>query len=170
VCTTTDQPQLEIAVRIMAVPLESARDAAQAVCTTLGVDLEDCSVKNAGRREVLTVVVDKDGGVDLDEVAKISSAISELLDSIEELEENPFVLEVTSPGIDRPLTHIRHWRRAVCRLVDVSFTGEQTNSLIRIQSVEGDQISGTDPKGNVVVFGVPEVDTAIVQIEFNREE
>ena len=154
----------------MGVPLESARDAAQAVCTSLGVDLEDCSVKNAGRREVLTVVVDKDGGVDLDEVAKISSAISELLDSIEELEENPFVLEVTSPGTDRPLTHVRHWRRAISRLVDVSFIGEQTNSLIRVQSVEGEQISGTDPQGNVVVFRIPDIDKGIVQIEFNREE
>ena len=157
-------------MRIMGVPLESARDAAQAVCTSLGVDLEDCSVKNAGRREVLTVVVDKDGGVDLDEVAKISSAISESLDSIEELEENPFVLEVTSPGTDRPLTHIRHWRRAISRLVDVSFIGEQTNTLIRVQSVEGEQISGTDPKGNVVVFRIPDVDKGTVQIEFNREE
>ena len=157
-------------MRIMGVPLESARDAAQAVCTSMGVDLEDCSVKNAGRREVLTVVVDKDGGVDLDEVAKISSAISESLDSIEELEENPFVLEVTSPGTDRPLTHIRHWRRAISRLVDVSFIGEQTNSLIRVQSVEGEQISGTDPKGNVVVFRIPDVDKGTVQIEFNREE
>ena len=157
-------------MRIMGVPLESARDAAQAVCTSLGVDLEDCSVKNAGRREVLTVVVDKDGGVDLDEVAKISSAISELLDSIEELEENPFVLEVTSPGTDRPLAHVRHWRRAISRLVDVSFIGEQTNSLIRVQSVEGEQISGTDPKGNVVVFRIPDIDKGIVQIEFNREE
>ena len=157
-------------MRIMGVPLESARDAAQAVCTSMGVDLEDCSVKNAGRREVLTVVVDKDGGVDLDEVAKISSAISESLDSIEELEENPYVLEVTSPGTDRPLTHIRHWRRAISRLVDVSFIGEQTNSLIRVQSVEGEQISGTDPKGNVVVFRIPDVDKGTVQIEFNREE
>ena len=157
-------------MRIMGVPLESARDAAQAVCTSMGVDLEDCSVKNAGRREVLTVVVDKDGGVDLDEVAKISSAISESLDSIEELEENPFVLEVTSPGTDRPLTHIRHWRRAISRLVDVSFIGEQTNTLIRVQSVEGEQISGTDPKGNVVVFRIPDVDKGTVQIEFNREE
>ena len=122
-------------MRIMGVPLESARDAAQAACNSAGVDLEDCSVRNAGRREVLTVVVDKDGGVDLDEVAKISSAISESLDSIEELEENPYVLEVTSPGTDRPLTHIRHWRRAISRLVDVSFIGEQTNSLIRVQSV-----------------------------------
>ena len=154
----------------MGVPLESARDAAQAVCTSMGVDLEDCSVKNAGRREVLTVVVDKDGGVDLDEVAKISSAISESLDSIEELEENPFVLEVTSPGTDRPLTHIRHWRRAISRLVDMSFIGEQTNSLIRVQSVEGEQISGTDPKGNVVVFRILDVDKGTVQIEFNREE
>ena len=119
---------------------------------------------------MLTVVVDKDGGVDLDEVAKISSAISESLDSIEELEENPFVLEVTSPGTDRPLTHIRHWRRAISRLVDVSFIGEQTNTLIRVQSVEGEQISGTDPKGNVVVFRIPDVDKGTVQIEFNREE
>lgn len=154
----------------MGVPLERARDAAQVVCTTLGVDLEDCSVKKAGRREVLTIVVDKDGGVDLDEVAQISSAISESLDSIEELEENPFVLEVTSPGTDRPLTHIRHWRRAIGRLVNVSFTGQQADSLVRVQSVEGDQISGTDPKGNVSVFGVPEVDKAVIQIEFNREE
>ena len=154
----------------MGVPLESARDAAQAACTSAGVDLEDCSVRNAGRREVLMVVVDKDGGVDLDEVAKISSAISETLDSIEELEENPYVLEVTSPGTDRPLTHIRHWRRAISRLVDVSFIGEQTNSLIRVQSVEGEQINGTDPKGNIVVFRIPDVDKGIVQIEFNREE
>ncbi len=154
----------------MGIPLERARDTAEAVCTTLGVDLENCSIKKAGRREVLTVVVDKDGGVDLDEIAQISTAISESLDSIEELEGHPFVLEVTSPGIDRPLTQARHWRRAVSRLVNVTFAGERADSLIRVRSVEGDQVNGTDAKGNVVSFEVPEVDKAVVQIEFNREE
>jgi ribosome maturation factor RimP len=162
-------------VRSMGVPLGRARDTAESVCTTMGVDLEDCSIKQAGRREVLTVIVDKDGGIDLDEIAQISFAISEALDSIEELEEHPFVLEVSSPGTDRPLTEVRHWRRAVSRLVNVSFAGDRDDLLIRVQEVNGDQVVGIDSKAtdgneNAVSFRVPEVDKAVIQIEFNREE
>jgi ribosome maturation factor RimP len=154
----------------MGVPLDRAREAAESVCAALGVDLEECSIKRAGRREVLTVVVDKDGGIDLDEIATISAAISESLDSIEELEEHPFVLEVTSPGTDRPLMHVRHWRRAITRLVDVSFMSERADSLVRVRAVEGDRVSGIDPKDIPISFEVSEVDKAVVQIEFNREE
>jgi ribosome maturation factor RimP len=141
----------------------------------MGVDLEDCSIKQAGRREVLTVIVDKDGGIDLDEIAQISFAISEELDSIEELEEHPFVLEVSSPGTDRPLTEVRHWRRAISRLVNVSFIGDRDDVLIRVHEVDGDQVIGTDAKEtdateNAVSFRVTEVDKAVIQIEFNREE
>lgn len=157
-------------MRTMGVPLGRARDTAESVCITMGVDLEDCSIKQAGRREVVTVIVDKDGGIDLDEIAQISFAISEELDAIEELEEHPFVLEVSSPGTDRPLTEIRHWRRAISRLVNVSFAGDRDDLLIRVQEVEGDQVIGTDAKENAVSFGVPEVDKAVIQIEFNREE
>jgi len=154
----------------MGVPLGRARGTAESVCTTMGVDLEDCSIKQAGRREVVTVIVDKDGGIDLDEIARISFAISEELDAIEELEEHPFVLEVSSPGTDRPLTEIRHWRRAISRLVNVSFVGDRDDLLIRVQDVEGDQVIGIDAKENPVSFSVPEVDKAVIQIEFNREE
>lgn len=154
----------------MGVPLGRARDTAESVCTTMGVDLEDCTIKQAGRREVLTVIVDKDGGIDLDEIARISFAISEELDSIQELEEHPFVLEVSSPGTDRPLTEVRHWRRAISRLVNVSFAADREDILIRVQEVDGDQVSGTDAKENAVSFKVPEVDRAVIQIEFNREE
>jgi ribosome maturation factor RimP len=146
----------------------------------MGVDLEDCSIKQAGRREVLTVIVDKDGGIDLDEIARISFAISEELDSIEELEEHPFVLEVSSPGTDRPLTEVRHWRRAISRLVNVSFVGDRDDVLIRVHEVDGDQVTGTvnkefgnketDSEESTVSFRVPEVDKAVIQIEFNREE
>ena len=154
----------------MGVPLGRARDTAESVCIAMGVDLEDCSIKQAGRREVVTVIVDKDGGIDLDEIARISFAISEELDAIEELEEHPFVLEVSSPGTDRPLTEIRHWRRAISRLVNVTFAGDRDDLLIRVQDVEGDQVIGTDAKENAVTFRVPEVDKAVIQIEFNREE
>jgi len=157
-------------VRIMGLPLERAREAAAVVCQTLGIDLEDCSIKSAGRREVFTVVVDKDGGVDLDQIAQISRSISEALDSLEELEDHPFVLEVTSPGTDRPLTDIRHWRRATSRLVNVSFVSELPETQVRVHSVEGDQVSGIDPDGNPIIFALPEVARAVVQIEFNREE
>jgi ribosome maturation factor RimP len=137
----------------------------------MGVDLEDCSIKQAGRREVLTVIVDKDGGIDLDEIARISFAISEELDSIEELEEHPFVLEVSSPGTDRPLTEVRHWRRAISRLVNVSFVGDRDDVLVRVQEVDGDQVTGTvGSEESTVSFRVSEVDKAVIQIEFNREE
>lgn len=162
-------------MRTMGLPLGRARETAESVCNSMGVDLEDCSIKQAGRREVLTVILDKDGGIDLDEIARISFAISEELDSIEELEEHPFVLEVSSPGTDRPLTEVRHWRRAISRLVNVSFTGDREDVLIRVQEVDGDQVIGADnkdaqSKDNSVTFKVSEVDKAVIQIEFNREE
>ena len=157
-------------MRTMGVPLERARGTAEAVCVTMGVDLEDCSIKQAGRREVLTVIVDKDGGIDLDEIARISFAISEALDALEELEEHPFVLEVSSPGTDRPLTEVRHWRRAKSRLVNVIFKGDHKEVCIRVQEVDGEQVIGTDTKDNSISFPVSDVAKAVIQIEFNREE
>src|SRR5690348_729656 len=84
-----------------------------------GHDLEDLTVSPAGRRKVVRVVVDKDGGITLDDVAEVSRVVSDLLDSPEgeELLAGAYTLEVTSPGVDRPLTEARHWRRSVGRLV-----------------------------------------------------
>ena len=138
-------------------PLGRVRGTAESVCNSMGVDLEDCSIKQAGRREVLTVIVDKDGGIDLDEIAQISFAISEELDSIEELEEHPFVLEVSSPGTDRPLTEVRHWRRAISRLVNVSFIGDRDDVLIRVHEVDGDHFEFTNGSR---VFGTGYQDVA----------
>nr|WP_281273880.1 ribosome maturation factor RimP [Actinomadura pelletieri] len=84
-----------------------------------GFDLEEVDVRPAGRRRLVRVVVDADGGVDLDDIATISETASELLDTTEVMGTAPYVLEVTSPGVDRPLTEPRHWRRAVGRLVVV---------------------------------------------------
>ncbi|MEX5721856.1 ribosome maturation factor RimP [Geodermatophilus maliterrae] len=86
-----------------------------------GYDLEELVVTPAGRRSVVRVVVDRDQGVSLDDVAEVSRAVSAVLDENDgELGRAPYVLEVTSPGVDRPLTEPRHWRRNTGRLVAVA--------------------------------------------------
>jgi ribosome maturation factor RimP len=86
-----------------------------------GYDLEDLVVTPAGRRSVVRVVVDRDQGVTLDDIAQVSRAVSEVLDANDDgMGRTPYVLEVTSPGVDRPLTEPRHWRRNLTRLVTVA--------------------------------------------------
>jgi ribosome maturation factor RimP len=131
-----------------------------------GFDLEDVTVARAGRRSVLRVVVDRDGGVDLDAVAEASRLVGGVLDADEELLRGPYTLEVTSPGVDRPLTRPRHWRRAVGRLVTVS--------LADGRDVVG-RVVAADEKGaelRIAAAGAlhvpyPEVTLAVVQVEFD---
>jgi ribosome maturation factor RimP len=85
-----------------------------------GYDLEELVVTPAGRRSVVRVVVDRDEGVTLDDIAEVSRAVSEVLDANDDGMGRPYVLEVTSPGVDRPLSEHRHWRRNVGRLVTVA--------------------------------------------------
>ncbi len=86
-----------------------------------GYDLEELVVTPAGRRSVVRVVVDRDRGVTLDDIAEVSRAVSEVLDQNDDgMGRTPYVLEVSSPGVDRPLTEQRHWRRNTGRLVTVA--------------------------------------------------
>ncbi|HEV2375205.1 MAG TPA: ribosome maturation factor RimP [Streptosporangiaceae bacterium] len=89
------------------------------VVDAAGMDLESVRVSVAGRRRLLRVVVDADGGVSLDDIAEISREISNCLDKNGAMGETPYTLEVSSPGVERPLTEPRHWRRAMGRLVSV---------------------------------------------------
>lgn len=133
------------------------------------VDLEDVEITPVGRRSVVRVTIDRDGGIDLDLVAEISSAISEQLDNAPELLAGAYVLEVSSPGVDRPLTQPRHWRRARTRLVTTSL---QDGSKLtgRVRSADHHAAVIVDAAGveHVVPFG--EVVNALVQVEFNRAE
>ena len=82
------------------------------VVAEAGFDLEDVLVTPAGKRRQVRVIVDGDGGVSLDDVAVVSQRVSAALDDSAAMGSGPYVLEVTSPGVDRPLTQPRHWRRA----------------------------------------------------------
>ena len=103
-------------------PLPEPADLARVlepVVRAAGMDLESVRVSPAGRRRLLKVVVDADGGVGLDAIAEVSREVSVCLDASGTMGEVPYTLEVSSPGVDRPLTEPRHWRRAQGRLVSV---------------------------------------------------
>jgi ribosome maturation factor RimP len=134
----------------------------------LGLDLEALELTPAGKRRVLRVAVDKDGGVTLDDVADATREVSRVLDDSDVMGELPYLLEVTSRGVDRPLVRPRHWRRNEGRLVKVSL-------------VEGGQLTGRigpgDEDGVVLTvdgeehrLAYADVAKALVQVEFNRKD
>jgi ribosome maturation factor RimP len=109
-----------------------------------GYDLEELVVTPAGRRSVVRVVVDRDSGVTLDDIAEVSRAVSAVLDDNDgDLGRAPYVLEVTSPGVDRPLTEPRHWRRNTGRLVTVPVgpSGATEELTGRVTEVDGDGVT-----------------------------
>jgi len=133
------------------------------------VDLEDLTLTSVGRREVVRVVVDRDGGVDLDLIAELSTQIAAQLDEDASLFPGAYVLEVTSPGVDRPLTAPRHWRRAVGRLVSVQRTAlPAVQGRVVDASEEDATIRVSD--GDDVRVAYADVANAQVQIEFHRHE
>lgn len=114
------------------------------VVETAGYDLEELVVTPAGRRSIVRVVVDRDAGVTLDDVAEVSRAVSTALDEHDgEFGSAPYVLEVTSPGVDRPLTEPRHWRRNTGRLVVVAVgsAGSAEQVTGRVLEVDGDGVT-----------------------------
>jgi ribosome maturation factor RimP len=109
------------------------------VVTAAGLDLENVRITAVGRRRLLKVVVDGDGGVTLDAITEVSRALSAELDANGAMGEAPYTLEVSSPGAERPLTEPRHWRRAAGRRVLVPLAGRSR--------------AGDTPKGPAAVEG-----------------
>jgi ribosome maturation factor RimP len=134
-----------------------------------GYDLEELAVSRAGRRHLVRVIVDGDGGMGLDAIAEVSRAISAALDAAEfsggELFAGEYQLEVSSPGVDRPLTQPRHWRRNVGRLVKVRVADRQLTG--RILAADGAGVAlDVDGTGHEAAYGV--LGPGRVQVEFNR--
>ena len=151
----TGRQQADALLDVLAEPLQSH-----------GLDLEGVEVSTAGRRRLVRVLVDKDGGVTLDEIADATAVVSDHLDSNDVLGDGPYTLEVTSPGVDRPLVLPRHWSRNVDRLVKVTpldgaaFTG-------RIVSA-ADDAAKIEVGGAAREVRYDQVATARVEVEFNR--
>src|SRR3954452_12300600 len=160
-----DKRTWEVGV-MAAVSRQRVRDVLEPVVTGAGFDLEDVNVTAAGRRSVVRVIVDRDGGIELDAVAEIPRLVPETLDADDATGDSPYTLEVTSPGVDRPLTEPRHWRRAAGRLV---------RATVRDGKDVPGRVAGADDAG--VTFDVDGTQRTVsydalgpgkVQVEFSR--
>ena len=137
-----------------------------------GHDLEDVSTSPAGKRRVVRVVVDKDGGITLDDVAAVAKAVSDVLDAAEaeepELLGGAYVLEVSSPGVDRPLTEPRHWRRNEGRLVKAALADGTTVSGRVLGNDDLEAVLDVDGTERTLLLA--QITRATVQVEFSRED
>jgi ribosome maturation factor RimP len=155
-----------------AVSAEEARiaDAIRPVVTASGMDLESVRVSAAGRRRLLRVVVDSDRGVSLDDAAAVSREISSALDRLAVMGDFPYTLEVSSPGVDRPLTEPRHWKRATGRLVTVALTrGDIPGEALtgRVVQADADGVI-LDTEGVHSRFPYDVLGAGAIQLEFGR--
>ena len=144
-------------------------DVIRPVIVAAGLDLEAVRVSAAGRRRLLRVVVDSDRGVSLDDAAAISRELSAALDAVAVMGDFPYTLEVSSPGVDRPLTDYRHWRRAVGRLVRVTVTdsgGAQPVSG-RISAADIDGVT-LEVEGARRRFPYAALGAGAIQVEFGH--
>jgi ribosome maturation factor RimP len=130
-----------------------------------GLDLEDLTVAPAGRRYVVRITVDGDGGIGHDELSDVSREISASLDEAErtqgELTPDAYTLEVSSPGIDRPLTLPRHWQRNVGRLVKVKVADRLLTGRVTAATEAGISLDGQE-------IGFDDLGPGRVQVEFQR--
>jgi ribosome maturation factor RimP len=138
------------------------------VVHALGMDLESVKVTSAGRRRLLRIVVDSDRGLSLDDAALASRELSAKLDASDVMGDMPYTLEVSSPGVDRPLTQPRHWQRALGRLVRVPLTGSPSSPVQgRVVAADAGNVV-LDVNGTHRRFGYAALGAGKVQIEFDR--
>jgi ribosome maturation factor RimP len=173
---TTQDEELAVASEN---PLRSARLPSQQQVIELlesefaraGYEVEDVVVDATARPPKVVVIADGERGLTLDALATLSRLASELLDQLDDsADEAPYLLEVTSRGVDRPLVAERHYRRAQGRKVEVTLNdgsqvtgrlGEVADGVVRL--VVANRRSGLD----IHELSIDDVANAVVQVEFS---
>ncbi len=152
----------------MTAPARRLVEALEPLLATREVDLEDVVVSRAGKRTLVRIVVDHDGGIDLDAIASLNELIGDAIEDSQILGDSPYLLEITSPGIDRPLTLPRHWRRNAGRLVRVTTTADETLTGRILDADDDAAVLAVGDGTRRLTYG--EVQRAAVQVEFNRKD
>lgn len=140
--------------------------------TEAGFYLEEVQLTSAGSHRIFTCIVDGQSPLNLDQVTVVSRLISELLDTATFMDETPFTLEVTSPGVDRPLTLPRHWTKNLTRLVKVTLQDEiiVTGRLTEFNEVTATLVENIKGRIKTHTVNFADIKRAVVEIEFNRKE
>lgn len=147
---------------------DSIADEIEPLIREHGFDLEAVELRGKGHHRILFVAMDSDEGVNIDDISAVTRALGPVLDESPSLGNDPYTLEVTSRGVDRPLTDSRHWRRNKGRLVAVVLHDtERFEARIGASDAEGVDLQ---VRGESTRFPYADIMTATVQIELNRKD
>jgi ribosome maturation factor RimP len=147
--------------------VQSIKDAITPAVDAAGYFLEDVHIASPGNRRVVTIVVDGSVNLNLDEVTAVTKVISAVLDVF--MDDSPFTLEVSSPGVERPLTLPRHWQKNLNRLVrSIMVNGEEV--IGRVEAVHDESVCVIIESAHRVELPYVEIKRAQVEIEFNRKD
>lgn len=142
----------------------------QAPLSELGLDLEAVELTSAGKRQVLRIAVDQDGGISMDDIADATRVVSQMLDENDVMGQTAYTLEVSSPGVDRPLTLPRHWHRNVERLVKVTLSNGDALTGRVVRNDDESVVLRTDDKradsDRSIAFA--DIRKAKIEIEFRE--
>jgi ribosome maturation factor RimP len=126
----------------------------------LGVELYDAQWDARGRTPILRLVIDKPEGVNLDDCARVSTAVSAVLDAYDPID-NAYELEVSSPGAERPLRSLSDWERAMGRRVNVRFRHGEDEAILEgklIAAAEQDVVVEAREGKTLVPVRIPVAD------------
>jgi ribosome maturation factor RimP len=151
---------------------QSIADLISPAVTEAGFFLEEVLIASPGSHRIVTCVVDGPTPLNLDQVTVASRVISELLDAAEFMGETPFTLEVTSPGVDRPLTQPRHWTKNLTRLIKVTLSdgASITGRLTEFDEVNAKLVENIKGRIKEHTVAFADIKRAVVEIEFNRKD
>ncbi|MFC0315193.1 ribosome maturation factor RimP [Gordonia phosphorivorans] len=137
-----------------------------------GYDLEELTAGAAGPTRAVRILVDRDGGIGLDELAEVSRTLSAALDEADLWGEQAYDLEVSTPGIGRPLTAPRHWRRARGRKVSVRTGGDATTTVLgRIGDSDDESVTlvhNNKGRMSTTTIRLADIDRAVIEVDFTR--
>ncbi len=139
---------------------------------TAGFYLEEVQLSKAGNHSTLVCVVDGLKPLNMDEITTVSRVISEILDAEPALGDQPFTLEVTSPGVDRPLTLPRHWTKNLTRLIKMTLTNGDviTARLSEFNETHAQFVENIKGRMKKHEIAFADIKRAVVEIEFNRKD
>lgn len=151
---------------------DSIAELIEPAVTAQGFYLEEVQLVSPGKHRIVTCIVDGEISLNLDQVTAVSRAISELLDEAPIMGDTPFTLEVTSPGVDRPLTKPRHFAKNVDRFLKITKTdGEVVTGRITSNTESEVVLSVVSKKETTeVTVAISDIKRAVVEIEFNRKD
>jgi ribosome maturation factor RimP len=148
--------------------IERIREVVAPILSSMGLELVDLELSGHGRRGHLRIFIDKAGGVNVDDCEQVSRYVGHALDVADPI---PFayLLEVSSPGLDRPLRKAEDYQRSVGKLVRLKLSRPMDGEWVligRLKGLQGDCVELQPEDGDPVQVALADIAQARLEVEW----